>query len=145
MLFFFSCFSGSFFFSPGSAYAFICKTRNKPNEVEKVQLLGDVSGKVSFVVDDMADTCGTIMKAADMLVKCGSVEVQAFVVHGIFSGTAWNDINNCKSLDRITCTNTIQQDMKLSSKLTVLDVSSLLASSIERTHTNQSISVLFKD
>ncbi|GMR46065.1 hypothetical protein PMAYCL1PPCAC_16260, partial [Pristionchus mayeri] len=58
--------------------------RKRANEVQKMTLVGNVEGKVAILIDDMADTCGTICLAADKLVEAGAATVFAICVHGIF-------------------------------------------------------------
>ena len=67
-------------------FALIHKERKKANEVAGMTLVGDVKGRVAILVDDMADTCGTICFAADKLLEDGATKVYAILTHGIFSG-----------------------------------------------------------
>ncbi|KAE9414548.1 hypothetical protein Angca_007668, partial [Angiostrongylus cantonensis] len=83
-------------------FALIHKERKRANEVEKMTL-------VAILVDDMADTCGTICMAAEKLVEAGAEKVYAFCVHGIFSGPALQRLNNSK-FEAIVVTNTIPQE-----------------------------------
>lgn len=69
--------------------------------------------QICVIVDDMADTCGTLVKAADTLLENGAKEVHAYVIHGIFSGPALERINNSKSLTSVVATNTLPQDKNL--------------------------------
>lgn len=125
-------------------FALIHKERQKANEVSKMVLVGDVSGKVCLLIDDMADTCGTLCKAADVLLANGAQKVIAIVTHGIFSGSAIEKLNNSK-LSKIVCTNTIPLEGKLAacSKLELLDISPTLAEAIKRLHNGESVSYLF--
>lgn len=83
-------------------------------------LVGDVKEKVAILVDDMADTCGTICHAAEKLMEAGATKVYAILTHGIFSGPAISRINNA-CFEAVVVTNTIPQDghMKDSSKVQV--------------------------
>lgn len=125
-------------------FALIHKERQKANEVSKMVLVGDVSGKVCLLIDDMADTCGTLCKAADVLLANGARKVVAIVTHGIFSGNAIEKLNKSK-LDKIVCTNTIPLEDKLAScsKLELLDIAPTLAEAIKRLHNGESVSYLF--
>ena len=67
-------------------FALIHKERKKANEVAGMTLVGDVKDRVAILVDDMADTCGTICFAADKLIEDGATKVYAILTHGIFSG-----------------------------------------------------------
>ncbi|KAL6947546.1 ribose phosphate diphosphokinase subunit prs3 [Hanseniaspora osmophila] len=127
-------------------FALIHKERAKANEVSRMVLVGDVTDKVCIIVDDMADTCGTLAKAADVLLDHGAKKVMAIVTHGVLSGNAIQNINNSR-LDRVVCTNTVpfEEKMILCSKLDVIDVSRVLAESIRRLHNGESISYLFKN
>ena len=71
-------------------FALIHKERKKANEVAGMTLVGDVKNRVAILVDDMADTCGTICCAVDKLVDAGATKVYAILTHGIFSGPALN-------------------------------------------------------
>jgi len=125
-------------------FALIHKERKKANQIELMVLVGDVSGKIAILVDDMADTCGTICLAADKLIEGGAKKVYAIVTHGIFSGPAIARIND-SCLEAVVVTNTISQDtsMKNCSKIQCIDVSVMFAEAIRRTHNDESISYLF--
>lgn len=125
-------------------FALIHKERKRANEVEKMTLVGNVEGKVAILVDDMADTCGTICMAADKLVEAGAEKVYAICVHGIFSGPALQRLNNSK-FEAVVVTNTIPQDenMKQCPKIQCIDISMILAEAIRRTHNGESVSYLF--
>jgi ribose-phosphate pyrophosphokinase len=75
-------------------------------------LVGDVQGKIAILVDDMADTCGTLGLAAKTLLENGAEKVYAIVGHGILSGKAIDVINN-SVIERMVITNTIPADDKL--------------------------------
>lgn len=101
-------------------FALIHKERKKANEIASMVLVGDVSNRVAILVDDMADTCGTICHAAEKLVEAGSIKVYAILTHGIFSGSSMQRINNA-AFEAIVVTNTIPQEehMRQTSKLQV--------------------------
>ncbi|CAJ0571783.1 unnamed protein product, partial [Mesorhabditis spiculigera] len=125
-------------------FALIHKERKRANEVEKMTLVGNVAEKVAILVDDMADTCGTICLAADKLVEAGADKVYAFCVHGIFSGPALQRLNN-SAFEAVVVTNTIPQEenMKKCPKIQCIDISMILAEAIRRTHNGESVSYLF--
>lgn len=125
-------------------FALIHKERKKANEVDRMVLVGDVKDRVAILVDDMADTCGTICHAADKLVSAGATKVYAILTHGIFSGPAISRINNA-CFEAVVVTNTIPQEdkMKHCSKIQVIDISMILAEAIRRTHNGESVSYLF--
>ncbi|KAK9401945.1 ribose-phosphate pyrophosphokinase 2 [Crotalus adamanteus] len=125
-------------------FALIHKERKKANEVDRMVLVGDVTDRVAILVDDMADTCGTICHAADKLVSAGATKVYAILTHGIFSGPAISRINNA-AFEAVVVTNTIPQEekMKHCPKIQVIDISMILAEAIRRTHNGESVSYLF--
>lgn len=107
-------------------------------------LVGDVENKTCILVDDMADTCGTLAKAAETLITHKAREVVAIVTHGILSGNAIEILNKSK-LSRVVVTNTVPLQDKESrcDKLRVMDISPTLAEAIRRTHNGESVSFLF--
>ncbi|KAJ9077565.1 ribose phosphate diphosphokinase subunit prs4 [Entomophthora muscae] len=127
-----------------SGFAIIHKERKKANEVSRMVLVGDVSGKIAILVDDMADTCGTLGLAAQILMEKGAKSVYAIVTHGILSGKAIQVIND-SVLTRVVVTNTIPHDDKkeLCPKIDTIDISTTLAEAIRRTHNGESVSYLF--
>jgi ribose-phosphate pyrophosphokinase len=125
-------------------FALIHKERPRPNVVGRMVLVGDVKDKVAILVDDMADTCGTLAKAAQTVKENGAAEVVAIVTHGILSGDAVNIINN-SCLSKVVVTNTVPLGDKQErcKKLNVIDVSPTIAEAIRRTHNGESVSFLF--
>jgi ribose-phosphate pyrophosphokinase len=129
-----------------TGFALIHKERPRPNVVGRMVLVGDVQDKVAILVDDMADTCGTLAKAAETVHKHGASEVYAIVTHGILSGKAIDTINN-SCLSGLVVTNTVPLGDKIERcpKLKVIDVSGTLAEAIRRTHNGESVSYLFNN
>ncbi|XP_036216168.1 ribose-phosphate pyrophosphokinase 1 isoform X4 [Zeugodacus cucurbitae] len=127
-------------------FALIHKERKKANEVASMVLVGDVKDKIAILVDDMADTCGTIVHAADRLVEAGALKVYAILTHGIFSGPAISRINNA-CFEAVVVTNTIPQDghMRDCPKIQCIDVSMMFAEAVRRTHNGESVSYLFSN
>ncbi|XP_045581184.1 ribose-phosphate pyrophosphokinase 1 isoform X1 [Procambarus clarkii] len=125
-------------------FALIHKERKKANEVASMVLVGDVKDRIAILVDDMADTCGTICHAAEKLMEAGATKTYAILTHGIFSGPAVSRINNA-CFEAVVVTNTIPQEqhMKDSNKIQLIDVSNILAEAIRRTHNGESVSFLF--
>lgn len=125
-------------------FALIHKERARANEVSRMVLVGDVTNKQCIIVDDMADTCGTLSKAAEILLDSGAQSVIAIVTHGILSGHAIDNINKSR-LTKVVCTNTVpfESKMKLCPKLDTIDISGVLAEAIRRLHNGESISFLF--
>nr|XP_015905610.2 ribose-phosphate pyrophosphokinase 2 isoform X2 [Parasteatoda tepidariorum] len=125
-------------------FALIHKEREKANEVSSMVLVGDVKDKIAILVDDMADTCGTICHAADRLMEAGAQKVYAILTHGILSGSAISRINNAV-FEAVVVTNSIPQDLHMTEcpKIQCIDISMIIAEAIRRTHNGESISYLF--
>lgn len=109
-----------------------------------MMLVGEVAGKVTILVDDLADTSNTITRAAKLLKKEGATKVYALLTHGVFSGDAIARIN-ASALDKVVVTNSVPQEehKRLCPKLEVLDVGTVFAEAIRRVHHGESISALF--
>lgn len=97
---------------PEATFALINKKRIKPNEIHSMELVGDVSGKNVIIVDDMADTLGTMKKAAELLIEKGALSVVGVATHGVLSGKAMENL--------------------LSSKMTKFLVSDSISTSLEK-------------
>lgn len=117
------------------------KHRKRANEIASMQVIGDVNGKDVVLVDDMADTAGTICKAANLLKEKGASSVRAVCTHPILSGKAYDNIE-ASDLDEMITTDTISLKQK-SDKITVLTVADLFAKAIRKVHDHESISALF--
>jgi ribose-phosphate pyrophosphokinase len=130
----------------GVDFALFHKERKKANEVSRMVLVGHVSGKTAVLVDDMADTCGTLCLAAERLVEAGVVKVYAFVTHGILSGKALPSIM-ASSLEKLLVTNTLPQaeNVRQCPKIEVIDIAVVLGEVIRRSHYGESISKLFEE
>lgn len=124
--------------------AIIDKRREKANECEIMNVIGDVSGRDTLLLDDMVDTAGTMVQAASALKGKGARRVSAACTHAILSGAAVDRINN-SAIEEMIVTNTTQLDSKkeLCSKLTVLSIASLLGEAVKRINEESSISSLF--
>jgi len=130
----------------GTEIAIIHKERYVANQVEKMTLVGDVNAKVAILVDDLADTCGTLVLAAKTLMEKGATSVYALVTHGVLSGDAVKKIETSDIVE-LVITNSIAQtqETKNCKKIKVIDLAPTLAEAIRRTHNGESISVLFTD
>lgn len=113
------------------SHALIQKLRKKPGEVAEMTLFGDVQGRTAIIIDDLADTCGTLIKAAGKLNEAGATRIIAMLTHGIFSGPAIDNLNN-SVIDIVVATNTIPQEEAMSNcrKIQCLDVSQVIANAI---------------
>ena len=87
-------------------------------------LVGDVQDRIAIVVDDMADTCGTLVKAADVVLAHGARECIAIVTHGILSGDAIEKLNGSQ-LKKLVVTNTVPHEAKkrLCERIETIDIS----------------------
>jgi len=126
----------------GGNLAIIYKKRPAPNVVETLDVIGDVSGKNAVIIDDIIDTAGTIVAAADMLISKGAKSVIAACTHPVFSGPAVERLKN-SSIQEVIATNTIPVDGKEFDKLTVISVAELLGEAIKRINIESSVSSLF--
>jgi len=127
-------------------FALIHKERQRANEVASMVLVGSVQGKVAILVDDMADTSGTICLAADKLMEAGATKIYAIITHGVFSGGAIGRINN-SCFEAVVVTNTIPQavHMEQCPKIQLIDASLMFAEAVRRTHNGESVSYLFSN
>lgn len=125
-------------------FALFHKERKKANEIARMVLVGNVEGKVAILVDDMADTCGTLALAAKYLLAGGATSVLALVTHGILSGPALKVLEE-SSITKLMVTNSIPQRAHRAgcSKIRELDVSHVLAEAVRRSHYGESVSFLF--
>lgn len=120
----------------------ICdKHRKRPNEIESMTVIGDVTDRNVILVDDIVDTATTLCNAASLLIEKGAKSVRALCTHPVLSGNAIEKINNSKLSEMVVC-NTIPI-RKFSPKIKVLSVAPLFAQAIRNLHENKSISSLF--
>ena len=127
--------------------AIIDKRRPKANVSEVMNIIGDVAGRNCVVMDDMIDTAGTLVKAAEVLKERGAKSVHAYCTHPIFSGPAIDRIKNGTALDEVVVTNTIplSDAAKACSKIRQLSVAPLVAETITRIVTGESVMSLFQE
>ena len=111
-------------------------------EAEAKHLIGDVSGKVCLLIDDMIDTAGTICAAADLLKKSGAKEIYGLATHGILSDPAHQRIKR-SAFKKVIVTDTLPQDKKFSNEIEVLSVAPLIADAIDAVCKGESISAIF--
>jgi ribose-phosphate pyrophosphokinase len=123
--------------------AIIDKRRPEPNVAEVMNIVGDVKGKKAIIIDDIIDTAGTIMLAANALLEQGAEEVYACCTHPVFSGPAIERIQQA-NIREMVVTNTIPlPEEKRLDKIKVLSVASLIGEAIIRVHEELSVSKLF--
>ena len=127
--------------------AIIDKRRPKANVSEVMNIIGDVAGRNCIVMDDMIDTAGTLVKAAEVLKERGAKSVYAYCTHPIFSGPAIERIAGGNALDEVVVTNTIPLSAaaKACSKIRQLSVAPLVAETITRIVTGESVMSLFQE
>ena len=120
----------------------ICyKQRRHANEIHDMTVIGDVKGKNVILLDDMADTGGTLAMASDLMIGNGAKTVRAMCTHPILSGSAYDRIEK-SSLVELVVTDTIPLKKK-SPKIKVLTVANLFAKVIEKIESHESISPSF--
>ncbi|KAJ7031081.1 phosphoribosyltransferase-like protein [Mycena alexandri] len=130
----------------GVDFALFHKERKKANEVSRMILVGHCAGKTALLVDDMADTCGTLVLAASHLAEAGAARIAAIVTHGILSGNALEAVTNSK-LEKLIVTNTLPQTANQAkcAKIEVIDIGAVLGEVIRRSHYGESVSKLFHE
>ena len=109
-----------------------------------MNIIGDVTGRTCFIIDDIVDSAGTLCNASDALLKKGAKEVYAYVTHAVLSGEAVKRVNQ-SSLEKLVVTDTIEESnlVKKSDKVEVISISSLLGEAIKRISDEKSVSSLF--
>ncbi len=120
----------------------ICyKLRKKANYVDEITIIGDVKDKNVVIVDDMIDTAGTVLLAADLMMQTGANSVRVVATHPVLSGQAVEKIEK-SAISEVVVTDTIPLK-KQSEKITVLTVADLFAKVIDKVYNYQSISSTF--
>ena len=119
------------------------KKREKANESQVMNIIGDVKGKDVILVDDMVDTAGTLVKAAEVLKQKGANSVMACCTHGVLSGPAYDRVAN-GVLDELVISDTIPTK-KDANKITVLTASTIIGEAIRRIHNNESVNSIFNN
>jgi ribose-phosphate pyrophosphokinase len=124
--------------------AIVDKRRERPGESEVMNVIGDVEGAICILVDDIIDSGGTVVNAADALLDKGATEVCAYITHGVLSGGAVARIAASR-LKELVITDSIQptQAVRVSRNIRVLSVASLIGEAIGRTAAEESVSSLF--
>ena len=125
--------------------AIVDKRRPSPGKSQVMNVIGNVKNKICILTDDIIDSGGTIVNAADALLKRGAKEVHVYTTHGVFSGDAVKKIKNSK-IKNLVITDSIDSSDKLKKvrNIEVLSISILLAEAIKRISNSTSVSDLFK-
>ena len=118
------------------------KTREKANVVSNMSIIGDVKDKNILIVDDMADTAGTLCKAADLMMDNGARSVRAMVTHPVMSGKAIENVMNSKMAELIF-TDSIPFDTTKCPKVRVISVADMFAETIMQVYNHESISAKY--
>jgi ribose-phosphate pyrophosphokinase len=124
--------------------ATIYKDRSKPNEINKMVLMGNVYGKVAVIVDDIIDTAGTACKAAEILYENGATDIYILTCHGVLSGPAIERITS-SHFTKVVITNTLEASPEVLSnpKIDILDVSWYCAEAMQRSIVGKSLKELY--
>jgi ribose-phosphate pyrophosphokinase len=131
---------------PGADLAIIDKRRPKANEAQVMHIIGDVKDRDCIIVDDIADTAGTLCKAVDALKEHGASKVAAYVTHPVLSGNAIQNLES-SSLDELIVTDTIplHDDAKKCKRIRSITLSNMIAEAIRRISGAGSLSRMFLD
>ena len=124
--------------------AIIDKRRDAPNQAKAMAVIGEVTGKVAVILDDMTDTAGTLTEAAEAVTKAGASEVHACCAHPVLSGPAIDRISN-SALKSVVVTDTIPlaENARACDKIKVLTISQLVGEAIMRSYRGDSVTSLF--
>ncbi len=124
--------------------AIIDKRRSAPNKAKAMAVIGDVSDKIVVILDDMADTAGTLTEAVEAIQKAGAREIHACCAHAVLSGPAIERINS-SSLKSLVVTDTIPLREKADAcdKIVVLSIAELVGEAIIRSYRGDSVTSLF--
>jgi ribose-phosphate pyrophosphokinase len=126
--------------------AIIDKRRPRPNEAKVMHIIGEVEDRTCVLVDDLVDTAGTLCEAARALKDNGAATVVAYCTHPVLSGAAVKNIEN-SVLDELVVTDTIplRTDAKACPRIRQLTIAGMLAETMRRVSTEESVSTLFMD
>ena len=124
--------------------AIVDKRREQAGVSEVMNIIGDVKGRFCVMIDDIADSAGTLCNAADALIAAGATDVAAYITHGVLSGKAVERVN-ASSLRKLIITDTIRtpQSALDSSKIRILPIAPLLGEAIKRIADESSVSSLW--
>jgi ribose-phosphate pyrophosphokinase len=125
-------------------FALIDKRRYAPNKAEVSHLIGDLSGLDVLIIDDMIDTAGTTVNAAEAALEKGASSVTAIATHGVLSGPAIERLKK-SSINKVIVTDTILiSEEKIFEKMKIVSVSQVFAEAVNRVHKGESVSALFQ-
>jgi ribose-phosphate pyrophosphokinase len=126
--------------------AIIDKRRERPGESEVANVIGEVDGRICILIDDIVDSGGTLLNAADALLEKGANAVYGYISHGVLSGGAVPRVNK-SNLKELVITDTIlpTDAVNASDNIRVLSIATLIGEAISRTAAEESVSSLFFD
>lgn len=129
-----------------SDLAIIDKRRPGPNEAEVMNVIGEIQGRHCVIVDDIVDTAGTLCQAADALKEKGASKVSAYCTHPVLSGKAIDHIEN-SAINELLVSNTIPltKEAQGCSKIQQISLGTMLAETISRVDSKESVSSMFLD
>lgn len=123
--------------------AIIDKRRDRANECEVMNIIGDVKGKDAIIIDDIIDTGGTLIKSINALKQSGMRKIFVFITHAVCSGDVYERIN-ASEIEKLYITDSLKVIIeRLGNKIEVISVAPAIADAIRHIHTEMSISVLF--
>ena len=124
--------------------AIVDKRRDKANESEVMNIIGDINNRDCIIVDDIVDTAGTLCNAAEALINEGANSVSAYITHGVLSGPAIERIQNSK-LKELVITDSIAPTKLIldASNIRIINLAPLIAEAIRRISSDSSVSSLF--
>jgi len=124
--------------------AIVDKRRDKANESEVMNIIGDINNRDCIIVDDIVDTAGTLCNAAEALINEGAKSVSAYITHGVLSGPAVERIQNSK-LKELVITDSIAPTKLIldASNIRIINLAPLIAEAIRRISSDSSVSSLF--
>jgi ribose-phosphate pyrophosphokinase len=127
-----------------ASLAIIDKRRDEPNVSVAMNIIGDIKGKTAVILDDMVDTGGTLVEAAEALVQNGAAQVYACCTHPVLSGNATEKIEQ-SSIKSLLTTNTVPLSREASKcpKIDVVSVAEIFGEAIKRVYFSKSVSSLF--
>ena len=124
--------------------AIVDKRRSAPNQAKAMAVIGDVQGKVAVILDDMADTAGTLTEATHALKGAGAREIHACCAHAVLSGPAIDRITNSEMKSMVvTDTIPLKENAIASGKIDVISISELVGEAIIRSYRGDSVTSLF--
>ena len=127
----------------GGGLAIVAKRRKSASEVESMALIGEIRGKDALLVDDLTETAGTLVTAAELIKRKGARKILACVSHAILNEMGIERLRKCP-IDELVTTDTVLRPAYSGVKITTLSVAGLLGEAIKRIHSNSSVTSLFE-